>query len=192
MKLLAIETRQYLNYYHSRYRQVEAFGVDLYVLNGEGTSDFWPAGRYRLVGSKKLDEMVECARRWHATERFDGVITFSEAAVIAVAAIAEALGLPSIGVEAARNSRNKLLMRQAYQRTGVPIPHFRFVTEVDQALAAAAEFGYPCILKPTLGAGSHFVYRVDGPQELRQRFEQAITGIQNMFWVTAEADGVDL
>ena len=192
MKLLAIETRQYLTYYHSRYRQVEEFGVDLYVLNGEGTSDFWPADRYRLVGSKKIDEMIECARQWHATEQFDGVITFSEAAVIAVAAVAEALELPGIGVRAARNSRNKLLMRQAYQRAGVPIPAFRFVTEVDAALAAAAEFGYPCILKPTLGAGSHFVYRVDGPQELRQRFEQAITGIRNMFWVTAEADGVDL
>ena len=192
MKLLAIETRQYLTYYHSRYRQVEEFGVDLYVLNGEGTSDFWPADRYRLVGSKKIDEMIECARQWHATEQFDGVITFSEAAVIAVAAVAEALELPGIGVQAARNSRNKLLMRQAYQRAGVPIPAFRFVTEVDAALAAAAEFGYPCILKPTLGAGSHFVYRVDGPQELRQRFEQAITGIRNMFWVTAEADGVDL
>src|SRR5574342_1218009 len=115
MKLLTVETRQYLSYYISRYQQVEAFGVDLYVLNGEGTADFWPAERYRLVGSKKIDEMIAVAKEWHATEHFDGVITFSEAAVIAVAAIADALGLPSIGVEAARNSRNKYLMRQAYQ-----------------------------------------------------------------------------
>ncbi|HEU5471309.1 MAG TPA: ATP-grasp domain-containing protein [Actinophytocola sp.] len=192
MKLLTIETRQYLNYYQSRYRQVQAFGVDLYVMNGEGTADFWPADRYRLVGSKKIDEMIACAKEWHATEQFDGVITFSEAAVIAVAAVAEALGLPGIGVPAARNSRNKLLMRQAYERAGVPIPAYRFVTALPDALAAAAEFGYPVILKPTLGAGSHFVYRVDDPEELALRFEQAITGIQNMFWVTAEADGVDL
>jgi len=192
MKLLTIETRQYLNYYHSRYQQVQAFGVDLYVMNGEGTTDFWPADHYRLVGSKKIDEMIECARRWHATERFDGVITFSEAAVIAVASVAEALGLPGIGVDAARNSRNKYLMRQAYQRHGVPIPAFRYVTELDEALAAGQEFGYPAILKPTLGAGSHFVYRVDSPAEMELRFNQAIVGIQNMFWLGAEADGVDL
>jgi biotin carboxylase len=192
MKLLTIETRQYLNYYHSRYQQVQEFGVDLYVLNGEGTADFWPAERYRLVGSKKIDEMIECARQWHATERFDGVITFSEAAVIAVAAVADALGLPGIGVDAARNSRNKFLMRQAYERAGVPIPSYRFVSELDDALAAGAEFGYPCILKPTLGAGSHFVYRVDTAEEMAARFKQAIVGIQNMFWLTAEADGVDL
>ena len=192
MKLLTIETRQYLTYYHSRYQQVQDLGVDLYVMNGEGTADFWPAERYRLVGSKKIDEMIQCAKQWHATEHFDGVITFSEAAVIAVAAVADALGLPSIGVDAARNSRNKFLMRQAYERAGVPIPRYRFVTELRDALAAGAEFGYPCILKPTLGAGSHFVYRVDTPEELEDRFNQAIVGIQNMFWLTAEADGVDL
>jgi biotin carboxylase len=192
MKLLTIETRQYLDYYHSRYRQVQDFGVELYVMNGEGTDDFWPADHYRLVGSKKIDDLIECAIKWHATEQFDGVITFSEAAVIAVAAVADALGLPSIGVDAARNSRNKFLMRQAYERAGVPIPSYRFVTELDDALAAAEEFGYPVILKPTLGAGSHFVYRIDTPEELELRFEQAIVGIQNMFWVTAEADGVDL
>lgn len=192
MKLLTIETRQYLNYYHSRYQQVQAFGVDLYVMNGEGTADFWPADRYRLVGSKKIDEMIACALQWHATEKFDGVITFSEAAVIAVAAVAEALGLPGIGVDAARNSRNKFLMRQAYEQAGVPIPAYRFVTELADALAAAEEFGYPVIIKPTMGAGSHHVHRVDNPQEMRLRFGQAIEGIREMFWVVAEADGVDL
>lgn len=192
MKLLTIETRQYLSYYHSRYQQVEALGVELYVLNGEGTEDFWPAERYRLVGSKKIDEMIEVARAWHERERFDGVITFSEAAVIAVAAVADALGLPSIGVEAARRSRNKLLMRQAYEAAGAPIPRYRFVTELDAALAAGAEFGYPVILKPTMGAGSHFVFRVDSPQEMVERFTQAIGGIREMFWVVSEADGVDL
>jgi len=192
MKLLTIETRQYLDYYHSRYRQVEDFGVDLYVLNGEGTPDFWPAERYRLVGSKHVDDLVATAREWHAVERFDGVITFSESAVIAVAAVADALGLPSIGVEAAVCCRNKFLMRQAHARDGVPHPAFRLVTELPDALAAAAEFGYPVVLKPTMGAGSHFVFRVDDPDELALRFEQAMAGIGDMFWYVSEADGVDL
>jgi biotin carboxylase len=192
VKLLTIETRQYLQYYISRYEQVESLGVDLYVLNGEGTEDFWPAQRYRLVGSKKIDEMIAVAREWHATEKFDGVITFSEAAVIAVAAIADALGLPSIGVEAATNSRNKYLMRQAYERAGVPIPKFRFVPEVDDALDAGEEFGYPVILKPTMGAGSNYVFKVDSADEMRLRFAQASEGITKMFWANSEADGLDL
>lgn len=192
MKLLTIETRQYLSYYISRYQQVEAFGVELFVLNGEGTADFWPAERYRLVGSKNIDEIVDEARKWHAQEDFDGVITFSEAAVIAVATVAEALGLPGIGVQAARRSRNKLLMREGYQRVGAPNPAFRFVPELPDALAAAESFGYPVILKPTMGAGSHFVFRVDDPDELTSRYQQASEGIKDMFWVASEADGIDL
>ncbi|MEU4215436.1 ATP-grasp domain-containing protein [Actinoplanes sp. NPDC026623] len=192
MKLLTIETRQYLSYYISRYRQVEALGVDLYVLNGEGTPDFWPAERYRLAGSKHVDDLVAEARAWHEQEQFDGVITFSESAVVAVAAVADALGLPGIGVEAARCSRNKYLMRQAYERAGAPVPGYRFVPELDDALAAAEEFGYPVILKPTMGAGSNFVFKVDDASELAERFEQASKGIQEMFWVVSEADGIDL
>jgi biotin carboxylase len=192
MKLLTIETRQYLNYYHSRYRQVQDLGVDLYVLNGEGTEDFWPADHYRLVGTKKIDDIVTVARDWHAEERFDGVITFSESAVITVAAVAEALGLPGIGVDTAVRSRNKYLMRQAYEKAGVPIPAYRLVPELSDALQAAEDFGYPVILKPTLGAGSHFVFRVDTPEEMAERFAQAAGGIQQMFWVNSEADGVDL
>ncbi|WP_433649990.1 ATP-grasp domain-containing protein [Micromonospora zamorensis] len=192
MKLLAIETQQYLSYYISRYQQVEAFGVDLYVLNGEGTEDFWPRERYRLAGSKNIDEIVAEARKWHAEEQFDGVITFSESAVVTVAAVAEALGLPGISVEAAVRSRNKFLMRRAYEEAGVPIPGYRLVESVDDALAAGADFGYPVILKPTMGAGSHFVFRVDDPQEMVQRYTQAAAGIRNMFWATSEADGVDL
>ena len=192
MKLLTMETRQYLSYYISRYRQVEALGVDLFVLNGEGTADFWPAERYRLVGSKKIDEIVEQAREWHARERFDGVITFCESAVITAAAVAEALGLPGIGVEAAVLSRNKWLMRKAYERAGAPIPAYRLVPTLDDALAAGTEFGYPAIVKPTMGAGSHFVFRVDSPEELTVRYAQAAKGIQTMFWSISEADGVDL
>ncbi|GGO10711.1 hypothetical protein GCM10010116_21510 [Microbispora rosea subsp. aerata] len=192
MKLLAIETCQYLNYYISRYKQVQDLGVDLYVLNGEGTEDFWPADHYRLVGSKKIDEIVAQARDWHAEHDFDGVITFSESSVITVAAVAEALGLPGIGVEAAVTSRNKYLMRKAYERAGAPIPSYRLVESLDDALRAADDFGYPVIVKPTLGAGSHLVFRVDSPEEMADRYPQAVKGLENLFWVNSEPDGVDL
>ena len=192
MKLLTVETRQYLQYYHSRYQQVQDLGVDLYVLNGEGTPDFWPADHYRLVGTKNLDKMIATAKEWHATEHFDGVITFSEAAVIAVAAIAEALGLPGIGVEAALNSRNKYLMRRSHEKAGAPIPRFRLVQDLAEAKAAATDFGYPVIIKPTLGAGSHLVFKVHDEAEMETRFAQAEEGLKNLFWVNSEADGVDL
>jgi len=192
MRLLALEAVQNASYYLSRYRQVENFGAELFVLNGLGEPHYWPAERYRLAGSKHIDDLIAAAKSWHAELEFDGVLTFSESAVVTVAAVAEALGLPGVGVEAARTSRNKLLMRQAHERAGVTRPRFRFVPDIAEALAAAEEFGYPVIVKPTLGAASNFVFRVDGPDALRERFAQASAGIERMSWYQMEPDGLDL
>jgi biotin carboxylase len=192
MKLLGVEARQNSNYYLSRYQLVEGFGADLYVLNGVGEPDYWDPPRYRVLGTQKVDDIVAAARNWHAEQRFDGVFTFSESAVMTVAAVAEGLGLPGVGVEAARRSRNKLLMRQAHQAAGVPIPQFRFVESLAEALGAAEEFGYPVILKPTLGAASNFVFRVDDPDEMRQHYADAVDGMKRMSWYLMEAEGLDL
>jgi biotin carboxylase len=192
MKLLGLEAVQNATYYLSRYRQIEEFGADLFVLNGLGDADFWPAERYRLVGSKHIDHITAAARTWHAVEQFDGVLTFSESGVVSVALVAEALGLPGIGVAAARTSRNKILMRQAHELADIPRPHFRFVPDLRVALETAGEFGYPVILKPTLGAASNFVFRVDGPDDMRLRYAQALDGMQRMSWFTMEPDGVYL
>jgi biotin carboxylase len=192
MKLLALEARQNGSYYQSRYEQVESLGADLYVLNGEGAPAAWAAERYRVASSQAIADIVAAARAWHEQQRFDGVLTFSEAAVVTVAAVAEALGLPGIGLEAARRSRNKLLMREAHARGGAAHPPFRFARTVDDALAAASAIGYPVILKPTLGAASNFVFRVDDPAALRERFAQAAEGIATMSWYAMEAEGIDL
>jgi biotin carboxylase len=192
MKLLGLEASQNSYYYLSRYQQIAELGADLYVLNGLGTDDLWPAARYRRADSKHVDDLIRHAKQWHADEGFDGVFTFSESAVLAVAAVASALGLPGIGIDAARTSRNKLIMREAHQRGGVAHPRFRFVTDLDAAMATAEEFGYPVILKPTLGAASNFVFRVDSADQLRERYGQAREGMGRMSWYTMEADGVDI
>jgi biotin carboxylase len=192
MKLLGLEAVQNSTYYLSRYRQLEELGADVYVLNGRGDPGFWPADRYRIAGSQHIDDIIAAARSWHAAKRFDGVLSFSESGVLAVATVADALGLPGVGVETARTSRNKFLMRQAHERAGIPRPRFRLVPDLAAALAAAQEFGYPVILKPTLGAASNFVFRLNGPDDLRLRFSQALEGMQRMSWYTMEPEGVDL
>ena len=192
MKLLGLEASQNSYYYRPRYQQIVDSGADLYVLNGTGTDDFWSADRYRRVGSRHINDLIQHVAEWHAEEHFDGVLTFSESAVVAVAAVADKFGLPSIGVEAAITSRNKLLMRRAHERGGAAHPRFRFVTDLDAALSAAQEFGYPVIIKPTLGAASNFVFRADSADQLRVRYQQARSGIDRMIWYNMEAEGVDL
>src|SRR5206468_11927045 len=50
----------------------------------------------------------------------------------------------------------------------------------------------PVIVKPTLGAASNFVFRVDTPDQLRERYSQARAGMDRMIWYRMEADGIDL
>jgi biotin carboxylase len=192
VKLLGVEADQVNTYFHSRYQQVVDRGADLFILNGVGVEDYWQADRFRLAGSKQIDDLISAARDWHRTEGFDGVFTFSESAVVAVAAIGEALGLPSVGTSAAVLSRNKIWMREAHAKAGVPHPEFAFTPDLDTALGAAERIGYPLILKPTLGSGSNFVFRADNPAELRDHFAQAADGIDRMVWYRMEADGIDL
>jgi biotin carboxylase len=191
MKLLAVEAQQYGRYYLPRYQLVDQYGGNLHLLLGVGEPDYLP-GRTRMVGSPDINEIIAVARAWHAEQHFDGVLTFAEMSVNATALVADALGLPGISSEAARCTRNKLLMRQAHQRGGVPIPKFRFVPDVTAALAAAEEFGYPVILKPTLGAASYYVFKVNDPHQMVERFAHATEGINLMDPFALEASGIDI
>lgn len=192
MRLLAVEASQNGTYNRARYQTIEGLGAELHVLNGVGTADFWPAERYRVVGSKKIDDILDAALRWHGDTAFDGVLTFAESALITTAAVADALGLPGIGVPAARTSRNKILMHQAHQRAGAPHADFRYAPSLADGLAAADHFGYPVVVKPALGAASNFVFRADMPTEFRRCYADAARGAPTMKWIRLEADGVDL
>ncbi len=192
MRLLAVEASQNGGHCRSRYQQVIELGAELCVLNGLGEAGFWPDPRYRMAGSKKIGDIVDAARRWHQAVPFDGVLTFAESAIIATAAVAEALGLPGIGVPAARASRNKVLMHRAHQRAGAPVARFRYTPRLADALSAAAGFGYPVVVKPALGAASNFVFRADSAADLRRCYAAAAAGARMMTWTALEADGIDL
>src|ERR1700678_1759693 len=192
MRLLAVEASQNGTYNRARYQHVESLGAELHVLNGIGAPDFWSAERYRVVGSKKIDDILDAAVQWHEDIAFDGVLTFAESALITTAAVADALGLPGIGVPAARASRNKILMHQAHQRAGAPHAGFRYAPSLADGLAAADRLGYPVVVKPALGAASNFVFRADTPAECRRCYADAARGAPTMKWTRMEADGVDL
>lgn len=192
MRLLAVEARQNGSYNLGRYQQVAALGVDLSVLNGEGVAGFWPADRYRIAGSARIADIIDAATRWHAEAGFDGVLTFAESALVATAAVAEALGLPGTSIAAAVASRNKVLMHEAHGRAGAPHARFRYAPNLADGLAAAELFGYPVVIKPALGAASNFVFRADSPAEFADRYDNAARGAKTMKWARLEAEGIDL
>ncbi|RMV68873.1 ATP-dependent carboxylate-amine ligase domain protein ATP-grasp [Pseudomonas caricapapayae] len=134
--------------------------------------------KVRVVKKNTATDFVEEAMSWHAQEHFDAVVTLSEWSVLVTSMISKRLKLPGIDLEAAIISRNKYLMRQAHQRGGVPHPQFHLAVDLDDALKTAREFTYPVIIKPTLGASSEHIYRIDSDAEMRKLFPTAHSELQ--------------
>ena len=93
------------------------------------------------------------------------VVPVDDATTVVGAAIGQALGLRANPMAAVRATRNKLAMREALGRAGVPQPGFAaFGVEEDPAAAAKA-VRYPCVLKPLHLSASRGVIRADSPAE---------------------------
>src|SRR5438132_11762959 len=95
-----------------------------------------------IVDFSHVPAAVDAARRIEP----NGVLTVSsDRAVPVVAAIAEELGLPGIGREAAHVATNKPAMRRRLAEAGVPQPQFAALRSADDARAALLEVGPPAV-----------------------------------------------
>ena len=79
--------------------------------------------------------------------------------------------------EALQYAQDKLLMRQAVERLGLPNPRWAQVSTLDELLAFGDEIGWPVVLKtPRGGYDGKGVLVLDSPEEARERsaawFEQ--------------------
>jgi len=94
------------------------------------------------------------------------VVPVDDATTVVGAAIGQALGLRANPMAAVRATRNKLAMREALGRAGVPQPGFAaFAVEEDPAVVAMG-VSYPCVHKPLVLSASRGVIRADTPAEL--------------------------
>jgi biotin carboxylase len=109
-----------------------------------------------------LDVAAGLARRHDVR----GVASFTEADVVLVARIAEALGLRGMTPEAAARSRNKVEMKQALAPLGHLLPRFRRVTDLQELRDAVQEIGLPAVVKPTGASGSKGIFTLTDEADL--------------------------
>jgi biotin carboxylase len=107
-------------------------------------------------------------------ESVTGVMTLcTDAPVRTVAAVAGALGLPALSTSAAALATDKRLMRQALSASGVAVPRYSEVSNLDAALAEAEQLGYPVALKIACSSGSRGVYCIRDSDAIEQYYERA-------------------
>ncbi len=68
--------------------------------------------------------------------------------------------------------KSKILMKQYYQKAGVPAARYLPVTTLEAALAFTQEVGYPVVVKPDNGVGALATYKLTNDEELALFFEQ--------------------
>ncbi len=107
--------------------------------------------------------------------KIDGVLTVSaDRAVPVVAAVAEALGLPGIGVETAHLMTHKVAMRRELADAGVPQPRFAALRTLSERYRAVAEVGFPAVLKPADSGGQRGIFRVESLDDVETHFHEAL------------------
>jgi carnosine synthase len=116
--------------------------------------------------------------------RADGVLTFWENSVCEAARVAAALGLPGNPPQAVDAARSKVRTRELSTKLGLPTPKAQRVRSLDELFAAAADVGFPAVVKPEFGASAMGCLRID-------TFE-SLPGVYKLVRavVTPEQDGI--
>lgn len=120
----------------------------------------------------------------------DGVISIgSDLATEAVNYIAEKMGLIGNSSEATKRSRNKYLMRKAFEENGDPSPRSILLdenTDIDEL----SDLEYPVIVKPTDRSGSRGINKIKSPEELQDALKIAFEeGFEKKALVEEFAEG---
>lgn len=115
--------------------------------------------------------LIDFLRAQHAVLHFDGVVTICDYYVGTVAEVAQALGLPQAFSANVVLERRKDLVRRALDAAGLPNPRYAVTEDWPATRAAAAQVGYPLVLKPTDLASSAHVQLIADEAALRRAFD---------------------
>lgn len=117
--------------------------------------------------------LLPAARELVAGHDVAGVLTWDEGALEQTARVAAHLGVPSVGADAVRACRDKGEQRALLEAAGVPSPRALPCASAQEARAAAAELGFPVVVKPRSLAGSIAVRVVHDTAELDAAYAAA-------------------
>ena len=151
-----------------------AKAMGCWVVAADGSAE---APGLDLADAAEVVDIRDTARCTAVAEahRVEAVVSIcTEVAVETTAVVAAARGLPGISPAAARAATDKFIMREQLAAAGIPGPRFAAATTLDEARTAAAEVGFPLIIKPVDNAGSRGVCRVDGTELLDPAFAAAL------------------
>ncbi len=115
-------------------------------------------------------------------EKPEGIIvTLGGQTAINLAGPLAEFGVKIIGtqIQAIDNAEDRKLFEAVMRRTGIPQPQAKAVTNVEDGVAAAAEIGYPVLVRPSFVLGGRAMMIVGNEESLRHYLHNAVEVNEN-------------
>lgn len=110
-----------------------------------------------IISTIDISAIIEAAKK----HKIDGIMTLAtDMPMRSVAAVAKEMGLVGIDADTALKATNKVEMRKALQKYGVPIPLFFKASNEEEYMEAVKKFKKPFIVKPADSSGSRGIFEV--------------------------------
>jgi biotin carboxylase len=114
-----------------------------------------------VVPLADVDAAVSAIMTLHRRSPLDAVLAVDDQGVVIASAAAASLGFRHNPPDAVAATRDKAIMRGLLGAASLPQPAYRIVSRGADVASAAAEIGYPCVVKPVSRSASQGVIRVD-------------------------------
>ncbi|KKP37526.1 MAG: hypothetical protein UR28_C0029G0008 [Candidatus Peregrinibacteria bacterium GW2011_GWF2_33_10] len=102
----------------------------------------------------------------HPDLKIEGALTFWEQDVVLTSKIVDKFGFIGIPLTISSQVRNKYLFREFCRNNNLPAPKHKLIKNKEDLDYIARNFTFPCVIKPTCGAASLFVIKIENTYEL--------------------------
>jgi hypothetical protein len=148
-------------------------GVQLALISQDQGDKIPPGLRGRLAAHWRVDDGTDAQQIADATRALgarlggvDRLIGMLEQLQVPLGEVRDALGIPGMGAEVARNFRDKSRMKDVFTAHGVPCARHGVATTAEMASRIARRLGLPVVVKPPAGAGARSTFRIDNQDQL--------------------------
>jgi biotin carboxylase len=126
-----------------------------------------------VVPLENVVAAVQVIAALHDRLALDAVLAVDDQGLVVAAAAAARLGFAHNPIDAVAATRDKAALRARLAAGAVAQPAYRVVPPSQSVAAAAAQIGYPCVVKPVSRSGSQGVIRADDEVEAEAAAERA-------------------
>lgn len=122
------------------------------------------------VDTNDLSELSNAALRLHRDYNISAVIPGFEIFVAHASYLAKLLNVPGVSPETGQALRNKKLMRECLETSGVRIPRYAVIDSPNKLNEIDKNIGFPCVIKPIDQSGSMHVSKITHFEELAKAY----------------------